>query len=41
MCNRPIFSKNLSIEDFKKYYWYKTELQKTAKPSQTQRKYEK
>ena len=31
MCNRPIFSKNLSIEDFKKYYWYKTELQKICR----------
>lgn len=29
--NRPPFSKNLSAEEFKKYYWYKTELQTICK----------
>lgn len=31
MNNRPLFTKNLSVEEFKKHYWYKTELEKICR----------
>lgn len=31
MNNRPSFSKNLSIEEFEKHYWYKVELEKICR----------
>lgn len=31
MADRPYFSKKLSVEDFQKFYWYKTELVQICK----------
>lgn len=34
MVDRPCFSKKLSVEEFKKFYWYKTELVQICKDNQ-------
>ncbi|CAJ2234654.1 SAP domain-containing protein [Companilactobacillus paralimentarius] len=34
MADRPYFSKKLSVEDFQKFYWYKTELVQICKDNQ-------
>ncbi|GEO48418.1 SAP domain-containing protein [Companilactobacillus kimchii] len=34
MVDRPCFSKKLSVEDFKRFYWYKTELAQICKDNQ-------